>query len=115
VLDHKPLVDALADGAGVVKGGDGEGELAAVHGGELRLGPHLHAHGGGGVVAHVQVGAHGALPLVQAGLDGVDGGVLHQGDHLGGGEYRQQAAAHGGGGVLLGDHALGAAPGSNLQ
>ena len=30
VLDHKPLVDALADGAGVVKGGDGEGELAVL-------------------------------------------------------------------------------------
>ena len=100
---------ALADGAGLVVGGDGKGELAAVHGGDLRLGPYLHPYGGGGVVAHVQPGAHGALPLLQGGLGGVDGGVLHQGDHLGSSEHGQQAAAHGGGGVLIVDHARGAA------
>ena len=44
--------------------------------------------------------------LFQGGLDGVDGGVLHQRDHIGGAKDRHQSAAHGGGGILRSDHAL---------
>ena len=94
-------MDAAADGARLVEGLHGEGDFFALDGGDLGLGPDLHAHGCGGVMGHVQAGAHGALARLQAGLHGVDGGVLHQGDHIGGGEHGHQPAAHGGGGVGL--------------
>ncbi len=51
----------------------------------------------------VETGGQDGLPLL------LSSGVLHQGDHLGSGEHGQQAAAHGGGGVLIVDHARGAA------
>ena len=98
-----------ADLLRLVIGGDGESELPALHGGDLRLRPHLHADGGGGVVGDVQPDAHSALVRGKLGLDGVDGGVFHQGNHIRGGKYRHQPRAHRLGGVFLGDHGFGAA------
>ena len=57
-------------------------------------------------MGHVQAGAYGALALLQRPLYGVDGGVLHQGDHIWSRKNGHQPAAHGAGGVVLGDDAL---------
>ena len=66
-------------------------------------------------MGHVQAGAYGALALLQRPLYGVDGGVLHQSQHIGGGKDGDQAGAHGSGGVFIDDHGLGAALKSNSK
>ena len=105
--DDEALVGALADQALLVIGGHLELQALAVHDGDLALGPHLQTHGGGGDVGDVQLGAHGALTLGQAGGHGGPGGLLHQGAHPGGGEHGQGAGPGGDGGVLVVDHGLG--------
>ena len=57
----------------------------------------------------LQAGPHRALAFGKVGLDGACGGLFHEGQHGGGGIDRQQPAAHGGGGVLLGDKGFGKA------
>ena len=114
-LDDKALVGAPADLAGLVVGGHIEGDLLAVHGGDLGLGPDLHADGGGGGVGHVQMGAHGALVLGQIGHKAGGRGVFHQGDHIRGGEHGHKAGADGVGGVLAGDDGVGAALQANFD
>ena len=86
VVDDGTLVVTGADDAGLVVGSDGEGHLPAVNGGDGALRPHLHPHGGGGVVGQVQGDAHTALTVLQIGLDGGPGGLLHQRRQEGGGE-----------------------------
>ena len=54
-------------------------------------------------MSDVEQGTHTAFVCGQAGLDGVDCGVLHQGDHIGGTEYRYKTGADGLGGILFSD------------
>ena len=54
-VDDSAFMGALADDAGLVVGGDGEGEGAAIDLDKLALRPNLHADGGGGVVRYVRV------------------------------------------------------------
>ena len=114
-LDDKALVNASANLPRLVKGGHGKGELAPLHGGELRLRPDPHPDRGGRVVGHVQAGAHRALVRGQVPPHRLNGGVFHQGDHPRGGEHRHQPGARRLGGVVLGDHSLGAAPPSSFN
>ena len=90
VLDDKALVGALAESPCV--GGDGKGELAAVHGGDPRLGPCLSLRGRG-VVAHVQPGA--TVPCPSSGEAWVASTAAPE--HLGSSEHGRHRTAHGGG------------------
>ena len=106
---------ALADQALLVVGGHLQLDTLAVHQGDLTLGPHLDADRGGGVVAHTQLGAHGALAGLQVWGDGLPGGLLHQGAHKRGAKDGQSAGAGGLGGIRLAHHSLGAALHSNFN
>ena len=97
---------AFADGAAGILSGDLEDQAAAVHLGQLGAAGDLQAHGGGAEVLGVHQGAHGALALGQVGGDGRPGGLLQAGDHHGGGQHVQGAAAHGLGGELVGHDEL---------
>ena len=84
------LADQLLPGIGV----NPEAEHPAVHRHELTLGVNVHADGRGGQVGDINVGTHAALPFLQAGGNGIHGGLLHKSNHMGRGEHRQSAAAH---------------------
>ena len=105
------LADQLLPGVGA----DLKGQHPAVHRRKLALGVNVHADGGGGQVGDVDVGAHAALPFLQAGGDGVHGGLLHQGDHMGRGKHRQRAAAHVRRSIPRGDHGFRMALEAGLQ
>ncbi len=98
--DHTPLMGAAADGACLVEGFDLEGNSLALHSGDLRHRPDLHANRGGAEVAQVQLHANSGLRFRQGVGNGLAGGTLHQGGHAGGGVDQQAAGAYLLGGIL---------------
>lgn len=103
IVDDEPLVGAGADLPRIVPHDDLEHQPPAVDLHELGLAHGGQADRGGGRVGDVQMRADGAGPLVEEGGHAGAGRRLHQGDHGGGREDPQRAAAQCGGGVLLGD------------
>ena len=61
----------------------------------------LRPTGVGGDVLDLEAHAEAFLPAGELGLDAVDGGRLHEGDHDGAGQHGRAAAADMGRGVLL--------------
>ncbi len=103
VVHDEPLVGAGPDLALGVPDDDLEDEPPAVDLHELGLAGDVHPDGGGGGMRHIEMRPDGAASLLEMGRHALAGGPLDQRDHRRGGEHGEQAAAHGGCGVPLGD------------